>query len=752
MNQIQEFYPGIGQAVAERTILRKTNEKWETWEDVAKRVALGNSLLCKTKQEQQEEYEILKNHISQANIIMSGRHLQHGDESQVKRNIECFSNCSSSCTSFSLFYLLMNGSGVGRCYDDDMMLVNWDNAPTICCVLDESHPDFDYSAHETIREAKHKYGSSKDVLWHTVEDTREGLAKALEIWENAAYEKIHKDKILILDFSEIRRKGTPIKGMQNRPASGPVPLMNAFNKAMTIKNSGLPRWVQAMYVDHYFAECVLVGGARRAARMSTKTWRDKSVLGFIEIKRPIEFKGKKPKDILRIKKELNPNTFLWSSNNSVTVDNEFWELLDLKKGSKKYNSPLAKHARKVFAKITFCSYYDGTGEPGLINEDKLDHNKSGIETITASSFISGGKYEIREESKLYLSRLLKSALNKKNYMITNPCGEISLSVYGGYCVIGDVVPYFANSLNEAESAFRATARALIRTNLMQSMYDAEVKRTNRIGVGITGIHEFAFKFFGYGFRDLINEEKSKDFWMTMSRFKRAIDQECIEYCTKYGLNIPHTNTTIKPAGTNSKLFGLTEGWHLLAMRWYLRWVAFSENDPLVEKYTAFGYPTRKLNTYKNTIIVGFPTEPLICSLGLEDKLVTAGEATPEEQYKWIMLGEKYWIHGVDENGNKLKTNTGNQISYTLKYDPKNVSFKTFRNMVKSYQPKVKCCSVMPLEDKSSYEYLPEEPISKELFIEITNKISNKMNEEVTLQHVDCGTGACPIDFKEKIVT
>ena len=44
---VRSFHPGMGQAVAERTVLRKKpNGEWETWHDVANRVAMGNSLLC----------------------------------------------------------------------------------------------------------------------------------------------------------------------------------------------------------------------------------------------------------------------------------------------------------------------------------------------------------------------------------------------------------------------------------------------------------------------------------------------------------------------------------------------------------------------------------------------------------------------------------------------------------------------------------------------------------------------------------
>jgi hypothetical protein len=43
--------------------------------------------------------------------------------------------------------------------------------------------------------------------------------------------------------------------------------------------------------------------------------------------------------------------------------------------------------------------------------------------------------------------------------------------------------------------------------------------------------------------------------------------------------------------------------------------------------------------YAGTTIVGFPTVPEICKLGMGDKLVTAAEATPEEQYEYLRLLE-----------------------------------------------------------------------------------------------------------------
>lgn len=889
LNFSRQFHPGMGQAVAERTILRrKENNQWETWGDVANRVALGNSLLSPSKEEQEEEYAMLRKHIAKATLLMSGRHLQHGDETQPTRNQEVFTNCATAATSFLLFYLLLNGcfrkgtlvkmadgsykpieevqvddevvsfdeetksfvnqkvlklnenkpkpmvkvklengeeiictadhkflteegewveaqhlagrnvkkqndkikvesvefiesddevvydltvehthnylvsesdivvhnSGVGRCYDDDMMLVNWDYAPTIRCVLDENHADFDWSAHESVRDAKHKYGAGRDTLWFKVPDSREGWAQALEIWENAAFEKVHHDKMLILDFSDVRPKGAPIGGMQNRPASGPIPLMNAFQKAGTLKGGNIEPWLQAMYVDHYFAECVLVGGARRAARMSTKFWRDPSVLEFITVKRPIEYLGKSLQEIVSIREECikeskpTPMGFLWSSNNSVTVDKEFWNLISLKRNQPEYSTPIAKHARKVFKMLTEASYGDGTGEPGIINVDRLDRKDDGWEVFKGGDFVGSKKFQIREDTEVLMAKLARKAKKKRYNVITNPCGEIVLSVIGGFCVIADVVPYHADTLEEAEEAFRAATRALIRVNTMDSIYKNEVERTNRIGVGITGIHEFAWKFFKLSFRDLIDEKKSHEFWMTMARFNRAVWDEAVKYSTKLGLKVPHTATTTKPAGTTSKLFGLTEGWHLPSMAWYMRWVQFRHDDPLVQQYINAGYPHRELKQYSGTIIIGFPTEPVIASLGLDSKLVTAGEATPEEQYKWLMLGEKYWIDGVNEDGTPVKEKYGNQISYTLKYKPELVEYRSFRELLQHYQSQVKACSVMPQADTSAYEYSPEQAVTKAEYEGYAHAIKRAMSEDISRDHVDCGTGGCPIDFDE----
>lgn len=719
-------------------IMATARRSSERWADVAERVALGSALLEPREARREAERESLRHHLRQASVLLSGRHLQHGDATQPTRNMEVFTNCATAATSFALFLLLLNGSGVGRAYDDAMMLVDWSkHMPVLVPAIGWDHADVGaghVSGYLTPDEAQHLHAHARKVHRHLVADSREGWAKAVELLERLAFAK-RRDDVVILDFSKVRPKGAPIMGMQGRPASGPGPFMAALSRVGRVRDSGMEPWRAALYVDHYLAECVLVGGARRAARMSTKTWRDPSALDFVSVKR---------------------GGFLWSSNNSLTVDATFWAHANTAKAPKGAKARAEwKHARAVFEASVKAAYNDGTGEPGFINQDMLVANNQGLEEyLRTGEFCGSAKYRPEEATRPLMKGLARRAAAAPYGQITNPCGEISLFMLGGYCVVGDVVPYHASDDDDAEDAFRAATRALIRTNLMDCLYAPETRRTNRIGVGITGLHEYALARFGLGFRAMLDLEKAAPFWRMLARFRRAVHDEAVRYSAELGLVAPHTESTIKPAGTTSKLFGLTEGVHLPSMRAYLRWVQFRNDDPMVADYAARGYPIKKLRSYSNTTVVGFPTRPEIVrlaeELGLSEALVTAGEATPEEQFRFLELLERYWIRGVDAHDEPLSPDTGNQVSYTLKYDPRAVDFAAFRAAVLAHQPRVRCVSVMPQTDTTAYEYQPEEPISAAAYRAIGDAIAaagQASREDVAREHVDCASGACPIDFR-----
>ena len=499
-----------------------------------------------------------------------------------------------------------------------------------------------------------------------------------------------------------------------------------------------------MLVDHHLSVEVQVGGARRAARMATKSWRDPGVLRFI-----------------RSKSEGG----LWTANNSVMVDRTFWRLLD--KDPANPADARTAHAHAVFAEVTRCAYING--EPGFINGDALEDHRTGAAwrkpVHTDGRDIRSARYQVREASGL-MGELSRRAAGARFPVTTNPCGEIALHVTGGYCVIADFAPLlacpvpiasFEPGLPAPETAelwdsrvldsVRLGVRFLMRANRMDALYGEEVRRTNRIGIGPTGLHEWAWTRFGLGFCDLVDERRSAPFWTMLARLSKAAKDESDTYAQELGQNPPVTVTTVKPAGTTSKLFGLTEGAHLPARRQYLRWVQFrgekdasghwrADADPLLADYEARSYPIRALASFPGMTIVGFPTEPLAQRLGMGDALVTAPEASPADQYRWLRLLERHWI-GAER---------GNQVSYTLKLFTDQVGLDEFRDIVRREQPRVRACAILPSRPDSDlgYEYLPEEDVTAERFVAITARIAERAQESIDIADLACANGACPI--------
>jgi hypothetical protein len=350
---------------------------------------------------------------------------------------------------------------------------------------------------------------------------------------------------------------------------------------------------------------------------------------------------------------------------------------------------------------------------------------------------------------------------------TNPCGEITLHVTGGYCVIADFAPLLACPVGfdsfapgevpddvaetwdaRVEDSVRLGVRFLMLANLMNALYAEEVRRTNRMGIGPTGLHEYAWMRWGYSFDDLLDEARSAPFWAMLDRLSAAAKEEGADYAEELGLEVPFTVTTVKPAGTTSKLFGLTEGAHLPARRQYLRWVQFKgyktdsgawdENaDPLLADYEARGYPVRTLRSFPGMSIVGFPTLPLIQRLGIGERLVTAPEAPPEDQYRWLWLLERHWIGATQ----------GNQVSYTLKVFTDRHDLESFRAMVLEHQPRIRCCAILPSKPDHAlgYEYLPEEQVPLGRFAALVERIEDPaLHEAVDMAHLACASGVCPI--------
>jgi hypothetical protein len=780
---------GMGLAVARRTVFRP--EDGEDFGRVAARVAEGNMSLLgpPPTPETETERARLRNAIATGALLTSGRHLQHGDATQARRPMELFVNCATAIASFTCFYLLLNGAGVGRAYDDELVAVDWAEAPDLLLHLSPAHPDFPRdrdalrrfgvefglvpeelppAAFGEEREAAVRAflagelavsgaaGRGADAVRHRVEDSREGWAKAVELLESMAFRR-ERRRALLLDLSAIRPRGAPIRGMQGRPAPGPLSLLRGLHnlrrhviepaRARDPAGEALHPWEQALLADHHLSVEVQGGGARRAARMATKSWRDPGALRFVRLK---EAGG------------------LWTANHSLTVDAEFWRRVRRAEAGQDLDDPWTRHARALFEEATRCAWING--EPGFLNGDLLEDYRTGAarrRPVEADGGeVRSARYRADAAAGL-LTELSRRAAGARFPVTTNPCGEVVLHVAGGYCVVSDFAPLLACPVPfeqvapgavaaevaaawdaRVEDAVRLGVRFLIRVNRMDALYAREVARTNRIGIGPTGLHEWAWLRFGLAFRDLLDETRAAPFWAMLARLSAAAKAEALAYAEGLGMAPPLTVTTVKPAGTTSKLFGLSEGAHLPARRQYIRWVQFRGerdpatgawrpgSDPLLAEYEARGYPVRALRSFPGMSIVGFPTLPLALRLGMGERLVTAAEAAPEEHYRWLRLLERHWL-GAER---------GNQVSYTLKLRTDRLDLGAFRRIVLENQPGVRCCALLPVRpgDALGHEYLPEEEVDEARFAELLARIRDPgLHEEVDLTRLRCATGVCP---------
>jgi adenosylcobalamin-dependent ribonucleoside-triphosphate reductase len=643
----------------------------------------------------------------------------------------------------------MKGSGVGRSYDSDIHFVNWDYMPNCRFVLSSRHPDYQDWL-ESKEEAEHKYDSeSDDVRWFSVDDSAEGWAKMVMVIETAAFHKNNQDTTFVFDFTSVRASGTPILGQQNRPASGPVPLMKAMHQVARLKGLGWKPWKQALFVDHYISECVRLGGVRRSSRIACKYWKDKDVIDFIDIKR---------------------GGWLWTANNSILVDEEFWE---------QAKDPRPSHGRRVFEAAVAAAYYDETGEPGFINIDKLTWNNEGIEDITVDNYLNKDYHAsfggFHRKTLEMIDYTLEKAKKKQYPFIVNPCAEIVKAIFGSYCIVGDACLAYARTKQDARDAARMMAQALVRTNLMKFLYEAETKRTNRIGVSFIGIYEFMWNIFGINFHEAVTMDEIyrnsaegrrylkdnavafkpvHDFWNFMRELEQIVDQEVTDISKVFGLKKPHTFICLKPGGTTPKVMNCTEAANAPAMDFYLRWVQFRAEHPGLKEFADRGYPVRDVsrseqrvgvdgkeytvNGYPNTHIVGFPTKMQIAE-DMGDLNVTASDITLEQNFAWLRLLERYLLGGPGK---------GNQVSITIKYSADKVSMQDFMQMLLDQQKTIRCCAIMPQTDNSAYIYQPEMRITREEYLEYMSKINAMDREAVDIASLDCAGGNCGIDVSQ----
>lgn len=340
----------LGQLVYDRTYSRVIDEELgikETWPDTVRRVVDGNLAFVGTEHIEPGEREDLYNLLLNRQLIPAGRHLWvtgiPGRSFTQNCHVAGFETGFADHCGF-VFSELMKGGGVGANYSSRYLeALTPLSSVAVRFICSPEHADFEVLLPLL---GGNSLFDPQEEIHITIPDTREGWVDALELL--LAYSHLGGNVTIIFDLSDIRCKGTPIKGFGGI-ASGPEPLAVLLQQVanLTNINEGAPVLITpqiAMTIDHCIAGAVIAGNVRRSARMSIMHWNDPFIEWFLRCK--------------------SDHSLHWSTNISVEIDNEFFQgLLD----------------EKSWASFVYEQVIDGMlrdGEPGFYNSSLASQGES----------------------------------------------------------------------------------------------------------------------------------------------------------------------------------------------------------------------------------------------------------------------------------------------------------------------------------------------------------------------------------------
>ena len=338
-----------------------------------------------------------------------------------------------------------------------------------------------------------------------------------------------------------------------------------------------------------------------------------------------------------------------------------------------------------------------------------------------------------------------AAMNRAPYFKgVNPCAEILLGDKS-FC---NLVEIAVSRFNGDEDGLHRAAWLVARANYRQTcvnLDDGVLQRTwhelneflRLCGVGLTGIVGWEFHKDADALRDLRK-------WATDGAYSMA---------DELGTPRPQLVTTVKPSGTQSKVFGLVgdevaPGAHLPLGRFLFIRVIVPLNDPLLKACEDAGYRVEPVPNNAESRIVVIPVEYNDMKF---DKVDVDGvtvevnqESAVDQLERYRLLQENYVDHNcsitiyyspeeVPEMVDWLMENWDSYVGVSFLYRPDPVA------MVKDPEAVAK---------KLGYPYLPQTPVTEADYREYADTLRpvdfTGTDTENMIDAGECEGGACPI--------
>lgn len=326
----------------------------------------------------------------------------------------------------------------------------------------------------------------------------------------------------------------------------------------------------------------------------------------------------------------------------------------------------------------------------------------------------------------------------------NPCAEILLGDKSFCNLVEVAVSRFNGDLEGLHRAIWLVARANYRQTCVD-LKDGVLQETwhelneflRLCGVGLTGI-------IGWEYHTCAE---------SLETLRTHAHAGCDGMADELGLPRAKLKTTIKPSGTQSKVFGLvgdevSEGAHRPLAKYLFNRINFSGSDPILKALEAAGYRTEP-NPYDPTarlvvIPVAYGNMDFdvvdVDSVNVEVNLEPA--LAQLERYK--LLQDNY----VDHN-----------CSITIYYDPSEVpgmidwllaNWDSYVGVSFLYRPDAVAMVRDPegVAAELGYPYLPQTPVSEAAYTAYADTLKpvdfTGTDQEGLLDMDDCAGGACPI--------
>ncbi|SHE34592.1 ribonucleoside-diphosphate reductase alpha chain/ribonucleoside-triphosphate reductase [Seinonella peptonophila] len=539
------------------------------------------------------------------------------------------------------------------------------------------------------------------VFTHHVKDSREGWAESLQLVIDSHF--TGSEEVLQIDVSEVRPRGSEIRGFGGI-ASGPAPLVEMLQVVNRILNRRVDSQVSPVEwgdIIQNIGRCVVAGNVRRTALILIGDREDHD---FITSKD------------YRLETNKEASQWRWASNNSIDLGSDV--------------------SRETFLQIAENIYYNG--EPGVVD----------IETAKQFGRLIDGQNE-------QVDSLVEGF---------NPCGEITLP-NASPCNLFEINLPRIHELIElgiedqglyAEACWLAT-RYAYRITFRPYEWEATreiVYQHRRLGVGITGVSDWALMKFGdrvvMSFTEQNQPVYNERVTAQLDRMYRAVKKTNQLHAEELGADPSIKLTTVKPSGSMSLLMGVSAGMHWHWSPYMIRRVRFAANSPLVPVLIECGYPVEPAVTGfdaegnqkvdSHTMVAEFPIRAATAD---HPRFQTEDEVPLREQAALQSMLQTYW--------------SDNAVSATLKFKQAEgkgrEGIEEIADVLETYRHKLKATSFLP-HAVGTYPQMPLEAISREQYEQKVAQIKAKpweiMSDSVTLEDDstdvigECENGACPI--------